>query len=85
VTLKMRTGWSPDVRNAVNIARMAEDIGVQALAVHGRTRACMFAGAAEYETIRAVKEHVSVPVFATAISTHLPKQNTARTNARRTG
>jgi tRNA-dihydrouridine synthase B len=64
VTLKMRTGWSLDVRNAVNIARMAEDIGVQAIAVHGRTRACMFEGAAEYETIREVKEHVSVPVFA---------------------
>jgi len=64
VTLKMRTGWDRDTRNAVAIARMAEDIGVAALAVHGRTRADMFAGEAEYETIRAVCASVSIPVFA---------------------
>jgi tRNA-dihydrouridine synthase B len=64
VTLKMRTGWDATHRNAVAIARMAEDIGVQALAVHGRTRACMYQGAAEYETIAAVKRSVSIPIFA---------------------
>lgn len=64
VTLKMRTGWDPANRNAVRIARMAEDIGIQALAIHGRTRACKFEGEAEYETIRAVKRAVSIPIFA---------------------
>ena len=64
VTLKMRTGWEPDHRNGVAIARMAEAIGVQALAIHGRTRACMYRGNAEYETIREIKRSVSIPVFA---------------------
>jgi tRNA-dihydrouridine synthase B len=64
VTLKMRTGWDATHRNAVEIARMAEDIGVQALAVHGRTRVCMYQGTAEYETIAAVKRSVSIPIFA---------------------
>ncbi|MFL6547637.1 MAG: tRNA dihydrouridine synthase DusB [Povalibacter sp.] len=64
VTLKMRTGWDSSSRNAVSIARMAEAIGVQALAVHGRTRACMYQGDAEYETIRAVKQSVAIPIFA---------------------
>ena len=64
VTLKMRTGWDSTQRNAVSIARMAEDIGIQALAVHGRTRDCMYRGQAEYETIRAVKQSVAIPVFA---------------------
>jgi tRNA-dihydrouridine synthase B len=64
VTLKIRTGWSPDERNAVRIARIAEAAGVRALAVHGRTRACRFNGAAEYETIAAVKRSVRIPVFA---------------------
>ena len=64
VTLKMRTGWDPDHRNGVAIARMAEAIGVQALAVHGRTRACMYQGNAEYETIRTIKQSVTIPVFA---------------------
>jgi tRNA-dihydrouridine synthase B len=64
VTLKMRTGWDPDHRNGVAIARMAEAIGVQALAVHGRTRACMYQGNAEYETIRTIKDSVTIPVFA---------------------
>ena len=64
VTLKMRTGWDAGHRNAVAIARMAEDIGIQALAIHGRTRACMYRGDAEYETIAAVKRAVSVPIFA---------------------
>lgn len=64
VTLKMRTGWDPENRNGLRIAKMAEDIGVQALAVHGRTRACMYRGNAEYETIRAIKESVGIPIFA---------------------
>ena len=64
VTLKIRTGWDTSNRNGVRIAQMAEQTGIQALAVHGRTRACMFTGEAEYETIRAIKSAVSVPVFA---------------------
>jgi tRNA-dihydrouridine synthase B len=64
VTLKIRTGWAPDQRNAVAIARIAEQAGIRALAVHGRTRACRFEGTAEYETIAAVKGAVGIPVFA---------------------
>ncbi len=64
VTLKIRTGWSPAERNAVAVARIAADAGVAALAVHGRTRACGFVGPAEYDTIRAVKAAVPLPVIA---------------------
>lgn len=64
VTLKIRTGWCPDSRNAVRIARIAEDAGIQALAVHGRTRACRFAGSVEYETVAAVVRAVGIPVIA---------------------
>lgn len=64
VTLKMRTGWDADSRNAVTIARMAEDAGIQALAVHGRTRADKYNGEAEYDTIARVKASVDIPVFA---------------------
>ncbi|MEK6747700.1 MAG: tRNA dihydrouridine synthase DusB [Pseudomonadota bacterium] len=64
VTLKIRTGWDPATRNGVPIARLAEDCGIQALAVHGRTRACKFAGAAEYDTIAAIKAAVRIPVIA---------------------
>jgi tRNA-dihydrouridine synthase B len=64
VTLKIRTGWDCANRNGVRIARIAQDAGVQALAVHGRTRACKFAGDAEYATIRAIKQAVDIPVFA---------------------
>ena len=64
VTLKIRTGWSPDQRNGVTIARLAEDCGIQSLAVHGRTRACRFHGAVEYDTIAAIKQRVALPVFA---------------------
>ncbi|MGB1456684.1 tRNA dihydrouridine synthase DusB [Spongiibacter marinus] len=64
VTLKIRTGWSPEQRNGVDIARLAEDCGIAALAVHGRTRACRFNGNAEYDTIAAIKQAVSMPVLA---------------------
>jgi tRNA-dihydrouridine synthase B len=64
VTLKIRTGWSPDLRNGVAIARIAQECGIKALAVHGRTRACMFNGDAEYDTIAAIKAAVTIPVFA---------------------
>ena len=64
VTLKIRTGSDPDHRNGVRIAQIAEDSGIQMLAVHGRTRACRFFGEAEYETIRLIKQHVSIPVAA---------------------
>lgn len=64
VTLKIRTGWSEYSRNGVSIARIAENSGIKALAIHGRTRACGFGGAAEYRTIAEIKEAVSIPVFA---------------------
>src|SRR5690625_3271027 len=64
VTLKMRTGINPESRNAVELARIAEANGIVALAVHGRTRVDAYRGEAEYETIRAVKRAVSIPVIA---------------------
>jgi tRNA-dihydrouridine synthase B len=64
VTLKIRTGWDAQHRNAVRIARIAEASGIQLLTVHGRTRACRFSGQAEYETIRQVKQTVAIPVVA---------------------
>jgi tRNA-dihydrouridine synthase B len=64
VTLKIRTGWNRDNRNGVRIARIAQDSGIAALAVHGRTRADLYAGEAEYETIAAIKQAVSIPVWA---------------------
>ncbi|MGL5343745.1 MAG: tRNA dihydrouridine synthase DusB [Plesiomonas sp.] len=64
VTLKIRTGWDQDNRNCVEIAQIAERCGIQALAIHGRTRACLFTGHAEYDSIRAVKRAVSIPVIA---------------------
>jgi tRNA-dihydrouridine synthase B len=64
VTLKIRTGWDPEHRNAVSIARIAEDCGIQSLAVHGRTRACRYKGEAEFETIARVKEAIEIPVIA---------------------
>ena len=64
VTLKIRTGWDLQTRNAVNIARIAENCGIQALTIHGRSRACKFSGAVEYDTIKAVKQAVSIPIIA---------------------
>ena len=64
VTLKIRTGWDRQHRNGVHIARIAEQSGIQALAVHGRTRACGYRGHAEYDTIAAIKQAVTIPVIA---------------------
>lgn len=64
VTLKIRTGWDTQNRNGVEIARIAQDCGIQSLVVHGRTRSCMYKGHAEYDTIRQIKRAVSIPVVA---------------------
>ncbi|HUO44099.1 MAG TPA: tRNA dihydrouridine synthase DusB [Burkholderiales bacterium] len=64
VTLKIRTGWDKANKNALAVAKIAENAGVQALAVHGRTRACGFSGNAEYDTIAAVKAAAGIPVIA---------------------
>lgn len=64
VTLKIRTGWSPDERNGLRIAQIAEASGIQALAVHGRTRACRFGPSVEYDTIRDIVDAVNIPVLA---------------------
>ncbi len=64
VTLKIRTGWSPESRNGVEIARIAENEGIQLLTVHGRTRECRFVGNVEYDTIRDIKDALTIPVIA---------------------
>jgi len=64
VTLKMRTGWDHDNRNAPLIAQIAEDCGIQMLSMHGRTRADAYRGEAEYETIARVKQQISIPLVA---------------------
>ena len=64
VTLKIRTGWDQASRNGVRIAQLAAAAGIQALAVHGRTRADFYAGSAEYDTIREIKATVAIPVIA---------------------
>jgi tRNA-dihydrouridine synthase B len=64
VTLKIRTGWDREHKNGVKIACIAQDSGIAALAVHGRTRADFYAGAAEYDTIRDIKARVRIPVLA---------------------
>lgn len=64
VTVKIRTGTTPDSRNAVSIAKIAESAGVQAITIHGRTRECKFVGAVEYDTIAEVKHSVNVPIIA---------------------
>ena len=64
VTLKIRTGWNRDNRNAPRIARIAEDCGIAALAVHGRTRADLYTGEAEYDTVAAIKQALRIPVLA---------------------
>jgi tRNA-dihydrouridine synthase B len=64
VTLKIRTGWNRENRNGMRIAKIAESAGIAALAVHGRTRADLYQGEAEYETIAAIKQTIRIPVFA---------------------
>ncbi|MDF1527697.1 MAG: tRNA dihydrouridine synthase DusB [Sedimenticola sp.] len=64
VTLKIRTGWDQANRNGLEIARIAEASGIQALAIHGRTRACGYSGNAEYETISSIKQALSIPIIA---------------------
>ena len=73
VTLKIRTGWDPENKNGVEIARIAEQCGVQALAIHGRTRACRYRGQAEYDTIARIKETISIPVIANGDITSIEK------------
>ncbi|MDI9237371.1 tRNA dihydrouridine synthase DusB [Lysobacter sp. LF1] len=81
VTLKIRTGWATDQRNAMQIARIAQDAGIAALAVHGRTRDQQYTGTAEYDTIAEVKAALSIPVFANGDidSPHKAAQVLART------
>lgn len=64
VTLKVRTGWSPEERNCIKIAQLAENCGIQAVTIHGRTRSCLFNGVAEYGSIRAAKQNVTIPIIA---------------------
>ncbi|EXI62579.1 tRNA dihydrouridine synthase DusB [Mannheimia granulomatis] len=64
VTLKIRTGWDPENRNCLQIAKIAEQAGIAALTIHGRTRSCLFNGEAEYESVKAVKQAISIPVIA---------------------
>jgi tRNA-dihydrouridine synthase B len=64
VTLKTRTGWDKSTRNTLRVLKIAEESGIQALAVHGRTRACAYTGEAEYETIKAVKSEARIPIIA---------------------
>ena len=73
VTLKYRTGWDREQRNAVRIGQIAEDAGVRSLAIHGRTREDRYKGAAEYETIARVKESVGIPVIANGDITTVKK------------
>ena len=76
VTLKTRTGWDKQNKNVVTIAKIAEDSGVSAISIHGRTRACRFEGDAEYKTIRQVVEQVSIPVIANGDITSAQKAAT---------
>ena len=64
VTLKIRTGWDRQNKNGITVAKIAEDAGISALSVHGRTRADLYTGEAEYDTIAAIKQAISIPVFA---------------------
>lgn len=83
VTLKIRTGWDKNHRNCLQIAQIAEQAGIQALTIHGRTRACMFEGEAEYDYIKTVKQAVSIPVIANGdiISAQKAQQILEYTNA----
>ena len=82
VTLKIRTGWNPQNRNAVRVAEIAQSAGVKALSIHGRTRACAFIGDVEYDTIADVKSRVGIPVIANG---DIDSPEKAREVLRRTG
>jgi len=73
VTLKIRTGWDPESINGLEIAQIAQQSGIQALAVHGRTRQCLYNGFAEYDTIKEIKENVTIPVIANGDITSVEK------------
>jgi len=73
VSLKIRTGWDKNTKNAINIAKIAEQSGITALTIHGRTRACKFTGEAEYSTIKQVKQAVSLPIIANGDITNADK------------
>ena len=73
VTLKIRTGWDPESINGLEIAQIAQQAGIQALAVHGRTRQCLYKGEAEYDTIKIIKENVTIPVIANGDITSVEK------------
>ncbi|MGQ0286444.1 tRNA dihydrouridine synthase DusB [Pasteurellaceae bacterium 22721_9_1] len=73
VTLKIRTGWDRQHRNCVEIAKIAQQSGIQALTIHGRTRECLFEGEAEYDNIKAVKQAVSIPIIANGDITTVEK------------
>ncbi len=83
VTLKIRTGWDRENKNGISVAKIAEQAGISALAVHGRTRADLYTGQAEYDTIAAIKQAVSIPVFANGDidSAHKAKAVLAATGA----
>jgi tRNA-dihydrouridine synthase B len=83
VTLKIRTGWDRQNKNALRVARMVEDAGISMLTIHGRTRADLYHGEAEYETIAAVKAAISIPVVANGDITnpHKAKEVLALTGA----
>ena len=82
VTLKIRTGWNPQNRNAVRVAQIAQSAGIKALSIHGRTRACAFIGNVEYDTIAEVKSRVAIPVIANG---DIDSPEKAREVLRRTG
>lgn len=83
VTLKIRTGWNRENKNALSVARLAEDAGIAMLTVHGRTRADLYKGAAEYDTIAAVKAQCRIPVVANGDITtpHKAREVLAHTGA----
>ena len=74
VTLKIRTGWDKANRNCVQIGKIAEQSGIQALTIHGRTKECLFEGEAEYDNIRAVKQSISIPVIGRMVILILPRK-----------
>jgi tRNA-dihydrouridine synthase B len=82
VTLKIRTGWNPQNRNAVRVAQIAQSAGIKALSIHGRTRACAFIGDVEYDTIADVKSRIGIPVIANG---DIDSPEKAREVLRRTG